>query len=967
MLKLEWKNLLKNKLLLLVIAAVILIPTIYTTLFLGYMWDPYGKVEKLPVAVVNEDVPASYGDTQLSIGSSLVEELKTDHSLHFLFTDRKTAEKGLKDGRYYMTITIPADFSKNAATIMTDTPRQMELLFHTNPGTNYIASKMGETAMKNLQASVREKVTGTYVRILFDKLTETGKGLHEAADGADRLENGMAELGSGNQSLSDNLRLLSSRTLTFRNGAYTFKEGLDKYMAGVSQAADGSLSLSEGAGRLASGMDSLQTKSAPLAAGVQQLDKGASALASGTKKASESGAAITAGTQALDSRLGDLCNGLATLKSQALQLPSAAQTFSSNMEKAVAGADTLAKETDRLAAGTDKLSAASQAVSEGLKAVTGENHATSQALSYEATKLRDSLSALADDAAKETGSSSPVGFLSYFPDMGNTLTSMNNDSASLANASATAKSTAQALSQIDPNADPATLREQLTLAANALSQAGDSLQQGSDSLARAENIRSTLSTATVRPTDPSNPGSSANSSLTPERISALQKQAESLSHHVSAYTAGADQAADGSLALSSHMASLKQGMTAVGTGIHQLHDGMQQLKSASDALANGSSKIVGGIDSAASGSLLLREKGSLPLLQGANALQSGLKTLEQAGSSLHDGAAALSHAFPSFMNGITALKNGSKELEEGSSSLTQGLTRLQASGKELTAGASSLSDGADRISDGSDRLYDGSVLLGKGVENAKEGADTLSSSLKDGASRLTNAGTSGSADLFAAPVTTEETRITSVPDNGHAMAPYMMSVALWVGCIAISLVYPLTKYHGNLRSGTSWWISKASVLFAVALLQAIIMVILLHMIDGFSPVHMKQTLLIACLTSLAFMAIMCFFTTMFGKIGSFLMLIFMVVQLAGSVGTYPLELSGAFVPAIHPFVPFTYTVKAFRSAISGGTDVSGCIHILVGLFILFFALNLLGFTIRASRIKADKKTLIEWLERHRLA
>ena len=53
----------------------------------------------------------------------------------------------------------------------------------------------------------------------------------------------------------------------------------------------------------------------------------------------------------------------------------------------------------------------------------------------------------------------------------------------------------------------------------------------------------------------------------------------------------------------------------------------------------------------------------------------------------------------------------------------------------------------------------------------------------------------------------------------------------------------------------------------------------------------------ACVASVAFMSIMYFFTDLFGKAGSFLMLIFMVVQLAGSAGTYPLEVSGSFVPA----------------------------------------------------------------------
>ena len=68
MLKLEWKKLLSNKLMLVVIVAIIAIPTIYTTLFLGSMWDPYGNMDKLPVAVVNEDKPAGAERRKLLYG-----------------------------------------------------------------------------------------------------------------------------------------------------------------------------------------------------------------------------------------------------------------------------------------------------------------------------------------------------------------------------------------------------------------------------------------------------------------------------------------------------------------------------------------------------------------------------------------------------------------------------------------------------------------------------------------------------------------------------------------------------------------------------------------------------------------------------------------------------------------------------------------------------------------------------------
>ena len=147
MLKQEWKSLFHNKILLLVVIVIALIPAIYAGLFLASMWDPYGNVDKLPVAIVNEDEPAEYGDTTLTVGEQLVDNLKENDSLAFNFVDEDVANEGLKNGTYYMVITIPKDFSANAATMMDEQPQKMILNYETNPGTNYIASKLSETAL----------------------------------------------------------------------------------------------------------------------------------------------------------------------------------------------------------------------------------------------------------------------------------------------------------------------------------------------------------------------------------------------------------------------------------------------------------------------------------------------------------------------------------------------------------------------------------------------------------------------------------------------------------------------------------------------------------------------------------------------------------------------------------------------------------------------------------------------------
>ena len=87
-----------------------------------------------------------------------------------------------------MVITIPEDFSSDASTLMDDNPKKMELKYETNPGTNYIASKMSETALSKIREAVASKVTETYTQTVFDQIGTVGDGMQEAADDQQSLK-----------------------------------------------------------------------------------------------------------------------------------------------------------------------------------------------------------------------------------------------------------------------------------------------------------------------------------------------------------------------------------------------------------------------------------------------------------------------------------------------------------------------------------------------------------------------------------------------------------------------------------------------------------------------------------------------------------------------------------------------------------------------------------------------------------
>ncbi|WP_036724107.1 YhgE/Pip domain-containing protein, partial [Paenibacillus forsythiae] len=108
----------KKPMTLITILAVLFIPTLYSGVYLKAFWDPYGNLDKMPIAIVNEDKGADYEGTRLHAGEDLVEELKKSKDFSWTFVSREQAAEGLKQDEYYVAIIVPENFSANATTVL---------------------------------------------------------------------------------------------------------------------------------------------------------------------------------------------------------------------------------------------------------------------------------------------------------------------------------------------------------------------------------------------------------------------------------------------------------------------------------------------------------------------------------------------------------------------------------------------------------------------------------------------------------------------------------------------------------------------------------------------------------------------------------------------------------------------------------------------------------------------------------
>lgn len=187
MFKAEWNFLLKNRKILIVLLAIALIPAIYCYIYLSAMWNTYGKVNDIPVAIVNNDRSVDFQNKKIAIGKDLTNNLKKKDTFDFKVMSYQKAERELQNGKAYMVINIPKDFSKNASTLLSKTPRKMKINYRINSGQNFIVSKITTGGATNINQKVSTQVTTTYSAVILRALNGAQNGMKQAGTVFDQL------------------------------------------------------------------------------------------------------------------------------------------------------------------------------------------------------------------------------------------------------------------------------------------------------------------------------------------------------------------------------------------------------------------------------------------------------------------------------------------------------------------------------------------------------------------------------------------------------------------------------------------------------------------------------------------------------------------------------------------------------------------------------------------------------------
>lgn len=947
----EFKNLKRHKILIATILGIMSLPFLYSLFFLKSVWDPYGSTSYLPVAVVNKDQATYYQGKKFQVGHDLVSKLKDNDDLEWHFVSEKEANDGLSHKKYYMVITIPKNFSKNATTVLNRHPHKMNLTYKTNDSLNYIGKVISETGAKQVNSEIRESVSTAYADTMFKVVKKVGKGFNEAASGSKQLADGSKVLNDGLNTYTAGVGQVNNGVIQLAAGVVPLSDGVQKLTAGSSALATGLKTYTAGVSQVNNGVQTLNSSTGTLATGVNALATGSNTLKDGIGQ-------YTAGVSQLDDGLGKLAAGSQKLS----QLPQGVaatyvltKTLSTSLDRIPVGQlNTMVEQMQT----TNKQTQDLQKLMED---------PSLQALQKQLPTIKQNIPTIKTtlDGLQPALTSFQDSLTQNLTGIGRSAMIIGNNSQTAATDSGKIAAEAQALIKSGANLT----EDQKNTLNTIVSQANESMSKTSESgqealkigenIANVQNAAKTLNgtltkalplmkdlSTTVDGLDSATDTltkimSQSNALLTSSNQmtgTQAQAQVQSLVKGIAALQSTAAQANKLASTLNTSLANkgvsdaeinkiIQAGQTGVTPAQLQA-----QLTTMSGEMAKSSNinDLINGLAVANTGTKTLMANNGL-LNSGASQLAGGLGTLNANVPALTSGVSQLASGTSQLVANNGQLNSGASQLAGGLGTLNAQIPTMTNGVNQLASGTGQLAANSSALTDGSDKIYKGNKKLAKSM---KQGANTIKK-VKTG---------KDNAKMFAAPSNLVEKHYSYVPNYGYALAPYMLSVALFVGAMVFNLVYPIRRLESEDETAFEWFMAKVTIGSIVAIGNALVEALLM-IAAGLHPDHLGAMLANGILFSLAMMFLIMFFSVAFQNPGRFLCMILLVIQLGASGGSFPIEITkglGGFFQAVNPYLPMTYSIYGFRQALTSGLGASQMItSYSVSLLFLVISLGLL--------------------------
>ena len=214
------------------------------------------------------------------------------------------------------------------------------------------------------------------------------------------------------------------------------------------------------------------------------------------------------------------------------------------------------------------------------------------------------------------------------------------------------------------------------------------------------------------------------------------------------------------------------------------------------------------------------------------------------------------------------------------------------------------------------------------------------------------------SSFLAAPVELKTNEVYPVENYGSSMAPFYSTLSIWIGGIVLVAMLKVTVSE-NSTAGLKRlklhqiYLGRYLIFLILGLLQSTLICLGDLFYLGIQCEHPFLFLFAGWISSIVYVNIIYTLTVSFGDIGKAVSVVLLVMQVAGTGGTFPIEVAPGFFKAVYPLLPFTHSMAAMREAVGGLYGMDYWIDL--GKLCIFFVVSLIvGLVLRKPIIKMNE-------------
>ena len=898
--KCDLKKLARNWVAIVIACGVALLPSLYAWINILASWDPYGNTGGVKVGIVNNDEGSQIQGININIGSELESQLKENKKLGWTFFDN--ADEGIeqcRNGKVYATIIIPNDFSAKMATLLDETHVKPQLDYYVNEKINAIAPKMTDSGASTLQKQITQSFIQTVIEKVFEVLNPLGYDIDQHYGEIEKFQS-LLNL------VDDDLPHVS--------------EKLDNLLA---SAKDGKIDLGANA-------EDVEFLKRVLTNAITYTDDVKADTDKLMNRTDHSASDIRTNIDEISSALASMESSLDNLNGKiTTNKPDVSDSLSS-----------LAADIDTI---NNRLSSME-------KEITIFDDDTRADLERKIQRLRTTLGSLDD-------------FLDDVSEAGDVIATLVKDLKFIEDSAAEIGSNVKDLSDsIDKAFD------EIIDALEKISGKASSAETEIAAVGAKLNHNSSLYRRLEKAVSDAKGQDAAIAELKlSTQIDNIINKIENKHDRISEKLDKIEDTASGiqltSKSLRTHLTSFNESAQILIRNLHkQISESDATLKEINSILKrSGDDKILDfSEDIATISNKLASLSSNISKLEGDLSGSADLESTVDAAKSICRNTRKLTESLSKTFDG---------SLDEKIQKL---LSNTNSAGSDLQQLFSMSIDGVDAAQEFLDKLNNNSTILTDDVNKFKDKLPTYLNGmtkiadkiralsdvidLKDIAGMM-QYDSESTGDFFASPVELNTTKLFPVKNYGAGLTPFYTTLCLWVGVLLMCALFTTRAVNADFEyTPNEEFMGKFMLFGAMAVIQGFIAALGDVVVLRVEIMHPILFICLSMLYSLVFTGIVYTLVSLFDNVGKAIGVVFLVFQIAGAGGTFPIQVTPVFFQRINAFLPFTYAINGMREAVAGivmGNLVTD-IAVLVAYFAGFIALGLL---LKRFASKALKKFL----------